>query len=176
MKRLVLLLLLSFPVRPEVSAAWTPEFSLRFETIGAVAPSPDGQWVAYTQSKPIIAAERSEWVSQIFVARVRNGSRRFQLTRGDAGASAPAFSPDGYWVYFLSERSGKTQLYRIRIEGGEAQKLTDFTGALGSFKIAPDGKQIMFTGHETPPDAEKAKKEKTGFSGGGCRSSENHAL
>jgi dipeptidyl aminopeptidase/acylaminoacyl peptidase len=162
MKRTVLLLLLSLPVRPDVPASWTPEFSLRFETIGAVVPSPDGQWVGYTQSKPVIAAERSEWVSQIFVARA-DGSRRFQLTRGEAGASAPAFSPDGRWVLFLSERSGKAQVYRIRVEGGEAEKLTDFKGALGSFKIAPDGKQIAFTGHETPADAEKAKKEKRDF-------------
>jgi len=100
----------------DASPGWTPEFSMQVKTIGTVVPSPDAQWVAYTQIKPVTEDERSEQVSQIFLARA-DGSRRFQLTRNEKGSRAPAFSPDGKALYFLSDRSGKTNIYRVLIEG-----------------------------------------------------------
>src|SRR5882724_565235 len=142
--------------------SWTPEYSLQVQSVSAVVPSPDGQVVAYVQSKPNVEGEHSEQISQIFIAR-SDGSRRLQLTRNEKGASAPAFTPDGRYVYFTSDRSGKMNVFRILIEGGEAEMVTDFKGPLGSFKISPDGKWVAFTGYETPPDLEKTKKEKRDF-------------
>ena len=166
MKRILLSIcalgLFSLTLRPDIPRLWTPEFSMQVQTIGAVVPAPDGQWVAYTQSKPVVDGERSENVSQIYLARA-DGSRRFQLTRGEHGSSAPAFSPDGRYVYFTSDRSGKPNVYRILIEGGEAEKLTDFKGSLGEYRVSPDGKFVAFVGHETSPDVEKAAKEKRDF-------------
>ncbi|MGI8742519.1 MAG: S9 family peptidase [Bryobacteraceae bacterium] len=166
MKRILLvvssLAVFSVVLRPDVPRFWTPEFSMQVQTIGAVVPSPDGEWVAYTQSKPIIEGERSETVSQVYLAR-SDGSRRFQLTRGEHGSSAPAFSKDGRYVYFTSDRSGKSNVYRILAEGGEAEKLTDFKGSLGEYRVSPDGKSVAFVGHEPSPDAEKAAKEKRDF-------------
>src|SRR5438270_9032389 len=119
----VSLILLPLLLKPDIPTAWTPEFSMQVQTIGSVIPSPDGQWVVYTQSKPVIEGERSETVSQIYLAR-SDGSRRIQLTRGEHSASAPSFSPDGRYVYFTSDRSGKSNVFRILIEGGEAERLT----------------------------------------------------
>lgn len=146
----------------DAPSGWTPEFSLQVQTIGVVTPSPDGAWVAYTQSKPVVDGEHSEQLSQIYIARA-DGSRRFQLTRGEKSCTAPAFSPDGRWIYFLSDRSGKQNLYRILIEGGEAEMLTDFKGSMGGFQISPDGKSIGFLAHEDAADLEKSKKEKRDF-------------
>src|SRR5207245_8731869 len=106
--------------------------------------------------------ENSEQISQIFIARA-DGSHRLQLTRGEKGASSPAFSSDGRYVYFTSARSGKMNVFRILMEGGEAEMVTDFKGTLGAFKVSPDGKWVAFTGYEPPPDVEKAKKEKRDF-------------
>src|SRR5260370_20200218 len=111
--------------------SWTPEYSLQVQNVSAVVPSPDGQVVAYTQSKPKVDGEHSEQISQIFIAR-SDGSRRLQLTRYEKGASSPAFAPDGRYVYFTSERSGKMNVFRILIEGGEAEMVTDFKGAVNA--------------------------------------------
>ena len=165
MKRAFFLLLLglvSLAIKSDVATTWTPEFAMQVQIVGNVVPSPDGQWVAYTQTRPVVDTERSENVSQIYLAR-SDGSRRFQLTRGDEGASGPAFSPDGRYIYFTSSRSGKGNVYRILIEGGEAEKLTDFKGNLGEYKLSPDGKTVAFAGYEPPPDLEKARKEKRDF-------------
>jgi dipeptidyl aminopeptidase/acylaminoacyl peptidase len=142
--------------------AWTPEYSLQVQTVSSVVPSPDGKLVAYTQSKAKVDGEHSEQVSQIFLARA-DGSRRLQLTRGEKGAGSPAFAPDGRYVYFTSARSGKMNVFRILIEGGEAEMITDFKGSVNAFKVSPDGKWVAFTGYEPPLDLETAKKEKRDF-------------
>jgi dipeptidyl aminopeptidase/acylaminoacyl peptidase len=143
----------------QTPSAWTPEFSARFQTVGKVIPSPDGKWVAWTQSKPVIDTERSETSTQIYLAAA-DGSKRIQLTRGEKNCTGPSFSPDGQWIYFTSDRSGKNNVFRIRAAGGEAEQLTDFKGALEGYEVAPGGKWIAFTGNEPPADLEKSKKEK----------------
>jgi dipeptidyl aminopeptidase/acylaminoacyl peptidase len=135
---------------------------MQVRTIGSVVPSPDARWVAYTEVKAIAEGERSEQVAQIFLARA-DGSRRFQLTRAEKGSSAPTFSSDGRYVYFLSDRSGKSNIYRVLVEGGEAEMLTDVKGSIGEFKVSPDGKTVAYAGFEPPPDLEKSHKEKRDF-------------
>jgi dipeptidyl aminopeptidase/acylaminoacyl peptidase len=162
MKAIALFLGCCFVLCSEVNNSWTPEFSMQVRTIGSVVPSPDARWVAYTEVTPVAEGERSEMVTQIFLARA-DGSRRFQLTRAEKSSTAPSFSPDGRYVYFLSDRSGKTNLYRVPVEGGEAEMLTDVKGSLGEYKVAPDGKSIAYAGYEPPADLEKAHKEKRDF-------------
>jgi dipeptidyl aminopeptidase/acylaminoacyl peptidase len=141
---------------------WTPEISMQVQPVGDVVPSPDGKLVAYTQSHAVIEAEKSEVDTQIFLAAA-DGSHRTQLTRGEKSASAPEFSPDGRYVYFSSERSGKPNLWRIPVDGGEAEMLTDWKGEIGAYRVSPDGKWIAFAGMEPRADEEKEKKEKRDF-------------
>ena len=143
----------------DTPAAWTPEFSLQFQTVSAVTPSPDGKLAVWVQTKPVIETERSEQVSQIWVGST-DGSRRFQLTRGEKSSANPKWPRDGKYVYFTSDRGNGAQIHRILLIGGEAEKLTDFKGGVGSYELSPDGKSIAFTAHEAPPDEEKSKKEK----------------
>ena len=143
----------------ETPTSWTPEFSLQFQTISAVTPSPDGKQAVWVQTKPIVEAERSEMISQIW-AGATDGSRRFQLTRSEKGASNPAWSPDGKYVYFISDRGSGAQVLRILLQGGEAEKLTDFKGGISTYAVSPDGKAVAFTAYEVPAAEEKAKKEK----------------
>ena len=146
----------------QTPAGWTPEFSFQLQGVSGVIPSPDASLVAWTQGRLIMDAEHSEQLTHIYLAHA-DGSHRVQLTRGEKSCSAPAFSPDGRYVYFRSSRSGKMNVYRILVSGGEAEMLTDFKGNLGDFALSPDGKTVAFTGYEPPPDEEKKKKEKLDF-------------
>lgn len=140
--------------------SWTPEFTLQFQNITSVTVSPDGKMAAWVQTKPVVEAEKSEQHSQIWVG-MTDGSRRFQLTRGEQSASNPQWSPDGVRILFTSSRGGASaQIFSIAVAGGEAEKLTEFKGSISGFAISPDGKTIAFTGAETNADEEKAKKEK----------------
>jgi len=160
MKTAVCLLVLSgFALLAQAPAAWTPELSMRVQTVGSVVPSPDGRLVAWTQTRAVMETERSESVSQIWLASA-DGSNRLQLTRGEKSATTPAFSPDSHHVYFLSERSGKPNLWRIAVNGGEAERLTEWKGSIGTLRVSPDGKWVAFTAAKEDEDEEKAKKEK----------------
>jgi dipeptidyl aminopeptidase/acylaminoacyl peptidase len=161
MKGTVLLVFSSMAFAAQAPTIQTPEFSLNVETIGQVVPSGDGAWVAWTQIKAVAEGDQSEQVSQIYLGDLH--ARRFQLTRGPKGATAPEWSPDGRYVYFLSGRSGKNNVFRILVEGGEAEQITDTKGEAGAFHVSPDGKWVAYTAYEPPADLEKAKKEKRDF-------------
>jgi dipeptidyl aminopeptidase/acylaminoacyl peptidase len=162
MKAKLTLILLAAAAWAQAPASWTPELSMQVRTIGNVVPSPDGSLVAYTQTRTVIETEKSELDTQIFLAHV-DGTHRVQLTRGEKSATSPEFSPDGRYVYFSSDRSGKPNLWRIAVDGGEAEMLTDWKGEIGTYHISPDGKWVAFTGAEPLPDEEKQKKEKRDF-------------
>ena len=144
------------------AAQWTPELVDESENGTSAVPSPDGKLAAWTETHPVMDGEKSESVTQVYLAHA-DGSGRMQLTRGEKSSNAPAFSPDSAWVFFASDRSGKRNLYRIPVDGGEAEMLTNWTGTLGAFSISPNGKWIAFTGREPDPDEDRAKREKRDF-------------
>src|SRR5262249_40177365 len=145
----------------QAPTSWTPEFSMQIQRVAEVAPSPDGKRALWTQTRMVMDTEKSETLTQIFFTRP-DGST-IQLTRGEKSAQQPSFSPDGHWVFFTSDRGGKKNLYRIPIDGGEAEMVTDWKGTMGTYRVSPNGKSIAFTGAEADPDEEKAKKEKRDF-------------
>ncbi len=143
-------------------ADWTPELSMKVKTVADVAPSPDGKLAVYTQRIAVMEGEKSEYLTHVFLAR-SDGSRVVQLTRGEKSATAPVFSGDGRFVFFRSDRTGKPNLFRIAVDGGEAEALTDWKGMIGEFRLSPNGKWIAFTGREADSEDEKAKRERRDF-------------
>ncbi|MEZ5352365.1 MAG: S9 family peptidase [Bryobacteraceae bacterium] len=141
------------------AASWTVADSFRLRRIAETTPAPDGSRVAWTETWAVMEAEKSEWRTQVLIARA-DGTGRRVLTRGDKGVNALRFSRDGHWLFFLAERGGNKNLFRIPLDGGEAEQLTDWKGALGGYAISPDGKQIALTAIEKDDELEKRKKEK----------------
>ena len=173
--RLVLLALLLLPLCwGQTNSVWTPALSMQVETIGEVVPSPDGRWVAYTRTAAVMEEEKSEMVTQIYLARY-DGTRRFRLTNGEKGANSPAFAPDRKFVYFRSGRSGEQNIWRIPVAGGEAERITDWEGSIGGFRVSPDGDWLAFTARKKDADFEKAKEQKRDFRVID-KDSKNHAL
>jgi dipeptidyl aminopeptidase/acylaminoacyl peptidase len=139
---------------------WTPELHMQFRSISDVDLSNDGKYAAYVVREPVMEGEKSEYLSQVWVAAT-DGSFNVQYTRGDKSSYSPAFSPDGQYIAFLSERADKTQLFRLRLMGGEAEQITMEKDGVGSFQWSPDGKRIAFLKRdEKTEEEEKASKEK----------------
>jgi dipeptidyl aminopeptidase/acylaminoacyl peptidase len=140
--------------------AWTPEHSMKIRAVGGVRVSPDGKRVLYTVNEPLMTAEKSEYLTQIWMASA-DGSDAYQMTFGEKSSTNPDWSPDGRWIAFTSSRSGKNNLYLMRSAGGESEMITDVKSGVGGFAWAPDGKSIAFTMTDPPtPDEEKNNKGK----------------
>src|SRR6185436_11195740 len=61
---------------------------------------------------------------ELFTVPVDEGDIR-QITDSAARDRNVAYSPDGKWLSFISDRSGREELYVVAVDGaGEAQKLT----------------------------------------------------
>jgi Tol biopolymer transport system component len=133
---------------------------MKVKRIGGVYPSPDGKRVAYTVREAVMDQSRSEYITQIHLADA-DGGNPVQLTRGSGSSDHPQWSPDGKFIAFLSDRSGKTNLWLIPVSGGEAEQLTDEKTNVSSFQWAPNSQMIAFTMLDAPtPEEEAAAKIK----------------
>ena len=105
---------------PVISPAWSPE------------------------GRTLAVALTLSGLQQIYLINADGSGAPRRLTNSQGIDTEPAFSPDGQTVYFVSDRGGGPQIYRMPITGGAAQRVT-FVGDYNvSPKLSPDGKQMAY--------------------------------
>ena len=121
---------------------FTAEILVRLDRVGAPVLSADGSTLAYNLRKTDMAANKG--VYDLWWTGFSDGETH-RLTTHTANDTDPAWSPDGKEVYFLSTRSGRSQVWRIALGGGEATQVTDLPVDVGTFKLAPGGKRLVLS-------------------------------
>src|SRR4030095_2453444 len=136
-------------------ATWTPEMQVKTRAVGSPRVSPDKTRVVYTINDAVMTADKSEFVTQIWMAAT-DGKQNYQITYGDKSSTNPKWSPDGSMIAFTSNRKdNRNQLYLLRIAGGEAEQITDGKGSVGDFEWSPSGKSIAYTMADPKTDDEE---------------------
>jgi dipeptidyl aminopeptidase/acylaminoacyl peptidase len=143
-----------------MTRAIAPEDLFRFRFLTAADLSPDGSQVVFAQTR-IAPGENEDddevEHSDLHLLDVESGASR-RLTFSDSTNSAPAISPDGTKVAFMSTRTEKAQLWLLPLDGGEPRKLTDLPQGVGGGAVwSPDGTKVAFT---AGPQEEPRKPER----------------
>jgi dipeptidyl aminopeptidase/acylaminoacyl peptidase len=127
----------------------SPEDHFQLRTLIDAKLSPDGKYVVYVVNQTEKIGQKEEDVSAIYLIDLENKISR-RLTSELARESSPDWSPDSKRIAFLSDRSGKSQVYTMVVDGGETVRLTSMDqGVEGSPIWSPDGMLIAFTASQT---------------------------
>ena len=126
----------------------------QFSSPGSWAPSPDGRWLLYTITTPDWQEDQRQ--SDIHLVSMEEGvasSRQMTFT-GDKNESSPTWSRDGSFFVFASNRDAegdgdKNQLYIMRPDGGEAQRITDADEGVSGFDLSDDGLSLVYRSGES---------------------------
>jgi TolB protein len=72
-----------------------------------------------------------------------------QLTNNQAADFAPAWSPDGNSLAFLSDRDGKTSIYVLDVHSGDIRRLSEDQFRADTLIWSPDGQKILLEASNT---------------------------
>jgi dipeptidyl aminopeptidase/acylaminoacyl peptidase len=156
-------LLLAPPsVRTQSPRALALEDYLAIKNVAAVTVSPDGRHAAYVVREVHVDDDRRN--ASLWRVRVPDGQPE-RLTQ-TGSVSAVAWSPDGKYLAFLSDRSDKTQVWVLPTAGGEAFRITNVKQGVEGYIWSPDSGTLALVikdpdpleGVEKKTEAEKAPR------------------
>lgn len=119
-------------------------------SVSAPTPSPDGQYLLYVLSTPDWQEAKSQ--TDLYLVSMRDGvdsSRHMTFTK-EKNESSPRWSRDGRAFFFLSNREApssaenRNQLYTMRPDGGEAQRLTNTPEGVRDYDVSKDGRWLVY--------------------------------
>ncbi len=134
---------------PTHAAGLTPEALWSLKQLSSPHVSPDDKKVLYVVSTPDVEHNSSN--KQIWIMDISQTEPTAQpLTAPHVSSWSPRWLPNSSEFVFLSKRNGKTQVWRMSTQGGEAEQITDYDANLASLVVSPDGKHIAFSAEVDP--------------------------
>ncbi|MEJ2085069.1 MAG: S9 family peptidase [Acidobacteriota bacterium] len=121
---------------------FTAQDLVEMERISDPAVSPDGDRLVFVRRSTDLTANRAQ--TDLWLVAT-DGSGLRQLTSHEANDSNPRWAADGSKVYFLSSRSGSSQVWKIASDGGEASRVTDLPFDVGNLVLSSAAGPIAVT-------------------------------
>ncbi len=122
-------------------APFTYKEMISLDRLSAVSVDPSGQYAVIQVRATDLAKNKgvnSLWLKDLS----KPATPEVRLASGD-GASDPQFSPDGKSIYFLSSKSGSSQVWKTDLTGATATQVTKLALDVGAYQPTPDGKGVV---------------------------------
>ena len=126
---------------------FTVEDMWEMERIADPVISPDGKNVMYSIKTYSMALNRGAtdiWMTSL------DGKTTKPVIQSAGPDDSAVFSPDGTKVYFLSSRSGSSQVWEVSVKGSVPYQITNFPTDVNGFKLFPDGKTFLISADVFP--------------------------
>jgi dipeptidyl aminopeptidase/acylaminoacyl peptidase len=101
--------------------------------------SPDGTKVVYSVRATDMAANRG--VSALFIQDLNGQGEPRRLAISDGGANTARWGSDGN-LYFLSGRSGSSQVWKTDATGAAATQVTNLPLDVNAYRLSPDASRV----------------------------------
>lgn len=120
----------------------------KIKQVLSVTASPDGKKAIYTLRTIENNTENKleyDYRNHLYSVDLQTGSTPKALTRGPESVGGGSFSPDGKSIAFTRNVKGKSQVFIMPLDGGEAWQLTEAPYGAGNPQFSPDGSKILFS-------------------------------
>lgn len=137
-----------------------PQVSPDGRRVAFVVTTPDEQHNGYNSSIWMVETSRRPFASH---PGSQPAARQFTAGRAKEGPcrdTTPRWSPDGTKLAFISNRSGKNQIWLISVTGGEATQLTTHDEPITEPVWSPDGRAMAFVARVPRSKEEKEAEAK----------------
>ena len=107
--------------------------------LGDPQVSPDGRWVVYSVTTTDVEANRRSGALYVMDLREPGEGRRLAINEG--GANTARWGSDGK-LYFLSGRSGSSQVWRAEADGTRPVQVTDLPLDVNAYRLSRDAGKV----------------------------------
>ena len=114
---------------------------------GASSPaySPDGSRIAYSSDD---FSPTLEFDSEIYTVKAGDGSGTLQLTHNTKYDYSPSYSPDGRRIAYVSHDGNTSEIYTIKVGGGDKRRVTNNTRREDDPDYSPGGWRIAYSSYD----------------------------
>ncbi len=162
MNRTVIALLLLVSVSSLHAEGMSLDQIAQLQQVREMAVSPDGQRIAFTRAVPRDLAESEDGPAWVELHLVDAAGEVRAFITGEVDVGSIGWTPDGSAITFIDKRDGDEHaaLYRIPVDGGEAQRVASVAAGVADYSFSPDGASVAMVAGEPEPEDVEERREK----------------
>ena len=120
----------------------------KIKTASGVKFSPDGKWYIYSVQSIVVNDAKTgeyDYQRQWFLAPADLSAAPRPITNQKDNSSSVCWSGDNKQLFFTRIVKGKSQLFKLPLNGGEAVQLTDFEYGVTDPIVSRDNQTLLFS-------------------------------